>query len=233
MASERRIQAELARLDRVPLNFDPGRLPSVARDPWHVDDYCHRLPAEPPGEPVPGGAFAVATRLLRDYDFADPTRIHAHYRRDAPLENRVMLLEIRYLLARVWVGVRVGPVFDEVRKGPDGPVRVWGWAYRTLDGHLERGQMDYQVWKRTATGEVEFHIHAVSQLARIRNPLLNLGFRLVGRREQVRFARRSAARMEELVRRGVRGGESEPTPGATAEVTVSPVSDDATTGTRQ
>ena len=93
--------------------------------------------------------------------------------------------------------------------------------------------MDYQVWKRMASGEVEFRIHAVSQLARIRNPLLNLGFRLVGRREQVQFARRSAARMEELVRRRVHGGESEPTPGATAEVTASPVSDDATTGTRR
>ena len=26
-------------------------------------------------------------------------------------------------------------------------VRVWGWSYRTLQGHLEMGQMDYALWK--------------------------------------------------------------------------------------
>jgi hypothetical protein len=212
LASERRIQAELARLHDVPLNFDPARLPSVAQDPWHVDDYSRALRVEPPGEPVPGGPFEVATRLLRDYEFADPTRLRAHYRADAPLEGRVMLLEIRYLLVRVWIGVRIGPIFDEV---------------------LERGQMDYQVWKWVDTGEVEFRIHAVSQLARIRDPLLNVGFRLVRRREQTRFARRSAARMEELVRHRVLGGEPQPTPVGTAEVTISPVSRHATAGRRR
>jgi uncharacterized protein (UPF0548 family) len=233
LASERRIQAELARLHDVPLNFDPARLPSVAQDPWHVDDYSRALRVEPPGEPVPGGPFEVATRLLRDYEFADPTRLRAHYRADAPLEGRVMLLEIRYLLVRVWIGVRIGPIFDEVRETPDGPIRVWGWAYQTLEGHLERGQMDYQVWKWVDTGEVEFRIHAVSQLARIRDPLLNVGFRLVRRREQTRFARRSAARMEELVRHRVLGGEPQPTPVGTAEVTISPVSRHATAGRRR
>jgi hypothetical protein len=74
-------------------------------------------------------------------------------------------------------------------------VRIWGWAYRTLQDHLEMGQMDYQVWKWTDSGEVEFRIHVVSRPASIRNPVIRLGFRLFGRREQIRFARRACERM--------------------------------------
>ena len=101
-------------------------------------------------------------------------------------------------------------MFDEVREVADRRVRVWGWAYQTLEGHLERGQMDYQVWKWLDTGEVEYRIHAVAQVAKTRNPVLNLGFRLVGRREQVRFARRCAERMERLVESRLDGGRADP-----------------------
>ena len=79
-------------------------------------------------------------------------------------------------------------------------MRIKGWAYQTLEGHLERGQMDYQVWKWLDSGRVQFRIHAISQLAEIDDPFLRLGFRLVGRREQVAFARRCGELMEQLVR---------------------------------
>jgi uncharacterized protein (UPF0548 family) len=204
------LPAHLERLQDLEFNFDPAGLPEVARDAWHVDSYCRSLPPEPPGEPVRDGPFEAAKRLLRDYEFADPTRIRAYYRAAAPLEQRDMLLEIRYLALRVRVGVRIGPVFDEVREIAGRNARVWGWAYRTLEGHLERGQMDYQVWKWLETGEVEYRIHAVSQLAKSRNPILNLGFQLVGRREQVRFARCCAERMEWLVDSRLLGGEVHP-----------------------
>jgi uncharacterized protein (UPF0548 family) len=68
-------------------------------------------------------------------------------------------------------------------------VRVWGWYYRTLRGHLERGQMSYEVWKWLDTGAVEFRIAAVSQRAPVRNPLVRVGFALLGRREQLKFYR--------------------------------------------
>jgi hypothetical protein len=42
---------------------------------------------------------------------------------------------------------------------------------------------------------VEFRIHVVSRAARIPNPIVRLGFRLFGRRQQVRFARRACERM--------------------------------------
>jgi uncharacterized protein (UPF0548 family) len=189
-----------------------------------VDDYCRTLPREPPGEAIDAGPFETAKRLLRDYEFADPARIRAYYRADAPLEGRDMLLEIRYLTLRVRVGVRIGAVFDEIREIDGRSVCVWGWAYRTLEGHLERGQMDYQVWKWLDTGEVEYRIHAVAQIAKTRRPVLNLGFRLVARREQVRFARRCADRMEQLVKSGLESARGEPAPMAKGGILTSPSS---------
>jgi uncharacterized protein (UPF0548 family) len=216
------VRAQLERLRGLELNFDPDRLPAP-RDAWHVDAYRRSLRSEPPGDPIRNGPFETAKLLLRDYEFADPARIRAYYRADAPLAQRDMLLEIRYLVLRVRVGVRVGAVFDEVRDVAGRSVRIWGWAYQTLEGHLERGQMDYQVWKWLDTGEVEFRIHAVSQLAEIRHPILNLGFRLVGRHEQVQFARRCAKRMDRLVASKLLAGRPEPRPRGTG-ILVSPTS---------
>jgi uncharacterized protein (UPF0548 family) len=216
------VRAQLERIRDLQLNFDPSALSSVRRDAWHVDDYCRTLPRESPGEPVKAGSFETAKRLLRDYEFADPGRIRAYYRADAPLEGRDMLLEIRYLTLRVRVGVRIGVVFDEIREIDGSSVCVWGWAYRTLEGHLERGQMDYQVWKWLETGEVEYRIHAVAQVARTRRPVLDLGFRLVARREQVRFARRCAKRMEQLIKSRLDGTRGEPAPRAAAGILASP-----------
>jgi hypothetical protein len=59
--------------------------------------------------------------------------------------------------------------------------------------------MDYEVWKWLDTGAVEFRVHVVSRPGRIPNPIIRLGFRLFGRRKQVRFARRSCERMALLV----------------------------------
>jgi uncharacterized protein (UPF0548 family) len=218
------VGAQLERIHDLQLNFDPSGLSSVRRDAWHVDDYCRTLPREPPGEAIDAGPFETAKRLLRDYEFADPARIRAYYRADAPLEGRDMLLEIRYLTLRVRVGVRIGAVFDEIREIDGRSVCVWGWAYRTLEGHLERGQMDYQVWKWLDTGEVEYRIHAVAQIAKTRRPVLNLGFRLVARREQVRFARRCADRMEQLVKSGLESARGEPAPMAKGGILTSPSS---------
>jgi uncharacterized protein (UPF0548 family) len=218
------VRAQLERLHDLKFNFDPARLPAMTCDAWHVDSYRHSLPPESPGEPVRDGPFETAKLLLCDYEFADPTRVRAYYRADAPLEQRDMLLEIRYFILRVRVGVRIGPVFDEVREIAGRRARVWGWAYRTLEGHLERGQMDYQIWKWLDTGEVEYRIDAVSQVAEIRNPILNLGFRLVGRREQLQFARRCAERMERLVNSRLSGARAHPRPIGATGILASPTS---------
>jgi uncharacterized protein (UPF0548 family) len=165
---------------------------------WRIDDYCQPLPIEPPGPPLAGGTWERARRLMLDYEFADPAIIRAVYYPDRPLEQRDMLLEGRFLGLRFYFGCRVGGVNDETRIIDRRAVRVWGWNYRTLQGHLEMGQMDYEVWKWLDSGEVEFRIHAVSKPAHIPNSLIRLGFRLFGRPMQVWFARRACQRMARL-----------------------------------
>ncbi|PZS28952.1 MAG: hypothetical protein DLM58_16255 [Pseudonocardiales bacterium] len=175
---------------------------------WHVDHYCEPLPAEVPGPPVPGGAWEVAQGLMRSYEFADPAIVRAVYYPDRPLDERDMLLEARFYGLRFELGVRVGGARDEVREVGGRKVRVWGWNYRTLQGHLEMGQMDYEVWKWLDSGQVEFRISAFSRRARTANPVVRLGFRVFGRHEQVKSARHACARMATLTKAAL--GDREP-----------------------
>jgi uncharacterized protein (UPF0548 family) len=101
-------------------------------------------------------------------------------------------------------------VYEETRTSDGRKTHVWGWSYATLEGHLEQGEMSWEVQKWLDTGEVEFRIRAYSRRAQIENPLTRLGFRLVGRREQLRFARNTCARMRKLTEAAIRDG-----PGAT------------------
>jgi uncharacterized protein (UPF0548 family) len=110
-----------------------------------------------------------------------------------------MLLEVRFWGLRFHLGVRVTRVVDVTREVDGRGVRVWGWAYATLQGHLEAGEMGFEVWKWLDSGTVEFRVHVVSRPGRIPNPLIRIGFRLFARRAQVRFAKRSCERMAGLV----------------------------------
>ncbi len=194
------IARRLRRLSSAPVNYDPATLD--LRDPpagWLTDDRCQRLIGEPPGPPVAGGSWEIAGRLIRGYEFADPSLVRAHYDRSAPLEGRVMVLELRALnLVKIYVGVRVVAVYDELRTVDDRPARVFGWAYRTLEGHVEMGQMDWMVWKWQDTGAVEFRVRAVSKAARIANPAVAIGFRLLRGHERRLFLDSTDRRMREL-----------------------------------
>ena len=173
---------------------------------------------------------------MRDYVFADPSIIRAVYYPDRPLEQRDLLLEGRFLGLRFYFGCRVGGVNDETRTVGGRRVRVWGWNYRTLQGHLEMGQMDYEVWKWLDSGEVEFRIHAVSKPAHIPNPVIRLGFRLFGRPIQVRFAHRACQRMAQLTAAELSGGPTEsaapPVPRTSRNLTVARATDRKRTHSR-
>jgi uncharacterized protein (UPF0548 family) len=179
------------------LNFDPGE---PHRDPrgWHFDDMTEMLPHEASGQPVEGGSWQVARRLMLEYQVADSGRVRATYRADAPLEGRDMLLRIRFAGVPLYVGVRVGEVYDEARTVDGREARVFGWDYRTLEGHFEEGQMHYEVWKWLDTGTVEFRLHAASRRARSGPLLLRLGFAVVGRTRQLAFYRAACRRMRRL-----------------------------------
>ncbi len=182
-------------------NFDPERLSEyTTATGWRLDDYQTALPPEAPGPPAAAGSFAAAQDVLRRYAFPPPSLITGVFAPDGPLEGRIMLLRASFLGFSFWFGVKVWAVTDEpARPTPAGPERVWGYGYRTLAGHFERGQIDFTIHKNLTSGAVDFRIHAVSQTGRIRNPFYWLGFKLFGRRLQRRFARESLWRMRALV----------------------------------
>jgi uncharacterized protein (UPF0548 family) len=195
----RRARRALEALAGKSYNFDPDQSEHFTTDNgWKIDDYTQPLPPEPPGPPRPGGSFEVAQRLMRDYQFADPAIVRAIYAEDSPFERRDMLLEGRFYGLRFHLGVRVGGLVDQELALDGRPLRRWGWSYRTLQGHLEMGQMDYEVRKWLDSGEVDFRIHAFSRPAHIPNPVVRLGFRVFGRWVQRRFARHACQRMARL-----------------------------------
>lgn len=191
------VRRRLAALRDTPVNFDPAVLPRAsADDGWHVTDLCQPLPAESPGQPIDGGSWTIARRLMRGYEFADPSIVRAYYDPGVPLERRNMLLKLQALgLVHLYVGVRVGGVYDELRMSGGRRVRVWGWNYLTLEGHVEMGQMDWEVWKWLESGAVEFRVHSVSRTAPIPNPIIRLGFMLVRGHERRAFLDSTRSRM--------------------------------------
>ena len=173
---------------------------------WNLDDYETDLPAETPGPPEAAGSFAAAQDVLRRYAFPPPNLITGIFNPAGPLENRIMVLRAHFLVFNFYFGVRVGEVTDEAaRATPTGPERVWGYGYRTLEGHFERGQIDFTIHKNITSGAVQFRIHAVSQSGQIRNPFYWVGFKLFGRALQRKFARESLRRMRELVAAALAG----------------------------
>jgi uncharacterized protein (UPF0548 family) len=195
------IRRRLEALQHTSLNFDPSQLEAVEPGRgWQVTDICQALPAEPAGMPVRDGSWEIARRLMRGYEFADPSIVRAYYDPSAPLEGRNMLLKLQaFGLVHLFVGVRVGSVYEHTRELDGQSAHIWGWNYRTLDGHLEMGQMAWEVWKWLDTGKIEFRVHATSRDAPIGNPLLWLGYRLVRTHEREMFLQSTRRRMRTFV----------------------------------
>jgi uncharacterized protein (UPF0548 family) len=191
------------------VNFDPREVDGS----WHHDTSRTTLGTEAPGPPEPGGVWQTACRLVEAYEFADPAIIRAVFAVDAPLQSRDMLLEGRFAVLRFYFGVRVTDVIDEERPcggDPSTHDRIWGWAYETLEGHLERGRMSYEVVKHQDTGVVELVIKAYSEGAPTLGPVTALGWRVFGRRTQLRFYRACGRRLAKLVQ--VHVGQAQPVP---------------------
>jgi uncharacterized protein (UPF0548 family) len=192
-----KVRRKLAELSAKELNFDPAALTEASSGTgWTITDLCQPLPGELPGRPIDGGSWEIARRLMRGYEFADPSFVRAYYDPAAPLGARNMLLKLQALgLAYLYVGVRVGEVYERTLR-PDGrEVKVWGWNYRTLEGHVEMGQMDWEVWKWIDDGTIEFRVHAVSRPAPIRNPFVLVAFRALRKRERQAFLESTKRRM--------------------------------------
>ena len=198
-----------AQLGELEVNFTPITWEAAAADPaWRADRRGIGLPSEPPGPPVPDGPYEVARALLLTYEVADPALVRAVYDAAVPLEGRDMLLVGRFAGLRFPMGVRVGGVIDGRDEQEGAPVHRFAWHYRTLERHLERGQMDYEVVKDHATGRVEFRIAAYSQRGDITNRLVRAGFALFGRPTQLRFYARALERARRLTAERSVGGSA-------------------------
>ncbi len=196
MSDWQRYKDQLELLGQRALNFDLERREEfTVANGWNLDQYEADLPPEPPGEPLERGSFAAASDVLREYRFPPPDLIKGIFVPDAPLEQRVMLLHAQFLGFNFKFGVRVNGVVSE---RVDQEWR-WGYRYATLEGHFERGQIEFLIIKNLQTGAIKFKISAFSQTGMIKNPLYRLGFRLFGRRLQKRFARDSLRRMQLFV----------------------------------
>jgi uncharacterized protein (UPF0548 family) len=195
------------------VNYDPARAPLDGRPDghWHVDSSDTVIGHEPPGPPVPGGAWESACLLVWRYEFTEPAIVRAVYRGGDELLGRDMLLEGRFFGLRFYLGVRVTGVVDETRGSGGLAERVWGWSYQTLEGHLEQGRLSYEVIKNLASGEVAFRVSGYSRRAPVPNPLIRWGFLLFGRWTQKRFYRASQRRLRDMVQAAQRG-EPPPVP---------------------
>jgi uncharacterized protein (UPF0548 family) len=194
------LTARLAAISALDATIDVAqREQYTAANGWHVDAREVALADEAPGAPASDGAFTIASRIVHAYAFTPQRLITGRFDPNAPLLNRPMLLSARYLWVRLELAVRVSRVIDERRTRADGDEQAWGYSYHTLAGHIERGEITFEVAKHLATGRVVFRIYSFSQTGHIANPIHRWGFRLVGRRLQARFATESLQNMQRMV----------------------------------
>ena len=140
----------------------------------------------------------TAKQIMTEYRFPDPRRLTGQFDPTSPLDGRSMLLNAKFLGVRVEFAVRVVEVIDREIQHDEATCREWGYAYRTLDGHWEVGEMTFLLRKNCDSGDVFFLINAYSRTGRIPNPLHRLGFWLMGRKVQTNFAKRCLERLVKL-----------------------------------
>jgi uncharacterized protein (UPF0548 family) len=183
--------AALAELRGLSVNYDPAE---VAPPRWNFDRHVAHLGTEAPGPVEPGGVWERARLAVEGYEFTPPSLIRAVYDSAEPLLGRNLLLEGRFAGLRFHLPVRITETVDT----DDGAQRCWGWAYETLEHHLERGKVRYTVVKHADTGHVQFHADVYSQHAPTLGPVLRVGWALFGRRTQLRFYRLIGARLRAI-----------------------------------
>ncbi|MGQ0624237.1 MAG: DUF1990 family protein [Sporichthyaceae bacterium] len=175
--------AALAELRALGINYDVAEV----REPrWNFDKHVAHVGQEEPGPPHPDGIYHRAARAVHDYEFTPPELIRAVYDVTEPLLGRNVMLEGRFYGLRFQLGVRVTEV---VEFADDAETRS-GWAYETLEHHLERGKVLYEVVKDHDSGRVQFLATVYSEGSPAMPPILKLGWAVFGRRTQLQFYKR-------------------------------------------
>ncbi|ANZ41649.1 hypothetical protein BBK82_42585 [Lentzea guizhouensis] len=195
------VQEVVLRLRDKAVNYDESE---VRGSTWHFDHHRFALGTDEPGRPEKGSLWWHACREVGAYSFTPAALLRAHYVRDEPLLGRNLLLVGRFAFARFLMGVRITETaFDE-----DGVRYCWGWSYETLQGHIERGRVDYRVVKDLASGAVTLEVNSYNQVNPRAHPFIRLGWSLFGRRAQHRFYTAVGENLRALAERARDTGES-------------------------
>jgi uncharacterized membrane protein/uncharacterized protein (UPF0548 family) len=141
--------------------------------------------------------FERARTLVSRFAFSDGRIVVGHWRKNAHLRGRTVLLELKSLGLHFLCPVRIGEVRSEEK--PD--ETVFGYRFDTLQGHVERGQEWFLLRKDHRTGEVSFHIEANWREGEFPAQWTRLGFALVGRRYQRAWHRLAHAHLRTAARR--------------------------------
>ncbi len=201
----RRYQEQISSLSKLDYNYDVKIYhESKDKQGWNIDRHHALLAVEPPGPPVADGAFDKVKDDMRLYRFPDPRLISAIFDPEGALEGRNMLMRAKFAGFTFIFGVRVTEVIDEIRKDESGnESKVWGYAYRTLKGHFEIGEIRFEVSKNLSNGAIEFSIDAYSKPDRIPNLFYRTGFKMFGRTLQRYFAHSSMKRLRNVAERAL------------------------------
>lgn len=196
---------QLDSISKLDFNFD-DQLYHASKDKsgWFLDRYTSSMGFEKGGAPILNGPFEAIKVALANYTFADPRLIKAVFDPEAQLPGRNMLLLASFAGLNFTFGVRITKLIDEVRVNELGQqIQVWGYAYRTLKGHFEVGEIRFEVSKNIPTGEVNFMIDSYSKPDRIKNPFYRIGFRMFGRSLQKYFAKSTIERLKNMAQRAL------------------------------
>ena len=176
-------------------NFDDGEAGMTPERGWSRHHSSAIIAREAPGPAVDGGPFMRAWDLLARYAFSDPRIAHAHFNPSAPLEQRVMLIEVF-----IW-GLRyLNPVIvSRVYESSDAAQSVKGFRYETLDGHFECGLEWFLLTKNHSTGEITFTVHAGWRDGDFPNWWSRLGFQLLALRYQRAWHRLAHLRLRQML----------------------------------
>ncbi len=200
--SWRAFEKQIQGLSTLGFNYDE-KIYHASQDKrgWNVDRYHTSLASEPIGEPVLNGPFEASKSALALYQFSDTRLVQAYFDPELPIEGRNMLLLGKFAGFTFPFGVRVTAVIDEMKTNESGQsIKVWGYSYRTLQGHFEIGEINFLVSKNIETGEVFLDIAAYSKPDRIPNFFYRIGFKLFGRMLQKYFANSSMKRLQEIAK---------------------------------
>ena len=193
--SERALERELAALRGRKRNAPLAGVDAAGENGW-LRYYSEAVVArEPPGRPVAGGAFEKARTLVERYEFSDPRVVAGHFDARAPLDGRTMVLELKVLGIHYLCGVRV----VAVRDSREAARSVFGFAYDTLEGHLESGSEWFVLTKDHASGDLWFRIEASWRPSEFPNAWSRVGFALLGRSYQRAWHRLAYLRLRRML----------------------------------